>query len=143
MSWKRIIIHGIVDIRFYVSNDYIWERRRHSKGKCRWQLPYDTNGDDIVVCMPEVLGSGIEQELLGDPCHERSELSIDCTSGGLWLLRSVGNDEHRIIVCLSQQQIEDDRYRPLAVDLGNAAIGHSTKAPWVLNWNRRQKFTIV
>jgi hypothetical protein len=156
MSWKKIILHGIVDTRFYVSNDHIWERRRHLKDKRRWQLSCDTNGDDIVVYMPEVLGSEIEQELLGHRLHEGSEASHEYTSGGLWLLRSVGNNEHRIIACLSwipmnrhvyfnhwQRQIEDDRYRPLAVDLGNAAIDHLMEAPRVIDWDRRQKFTIV
>jgi len=42
-----------------------------------------------------------------------------------------------------QRQIEDDRYRPLAVDLGNAAIDHLMEAPRVVNWDKRQKFTIV
>ncbi|CAN9288346.1 unnamed protein product [Alternaria alternata] len=156
MSWRKIILHGIVDTRFYVSNDYIWERRRHLKDKRRWQLSCDTNGDDIVVYMPEVLGSEIEQELLGHRLHEGSEVSREYTSGGLWLLRPVGNDEHKIIACLSwipmnrhvyfnhwQRHIEDDRYRPLTVDLGNPAIDHLMEAPRVVNWNSRQKFTIV
>jgi hypothetical protein len=156
ISWKKIILHGIVDTRFYVSNDYVWERRRHLKDKRRWQLSCDTNGDDIVVYMPEVLGSEIEQELLGHRLHEGSEVSREYTSEGLWLLRPVGSDEHRIIACLSwipmnrhvyfnhwQRQIEDDRYRPLAVDLGNAAIDHLMEAPRVVNWDKRQKFTIV
>jgi hypothetical protein len=156
ISWKKIILHGIVDTRFYVSDDHVWERRRHLKDKRRWQLSCDTDSNDIVVYMPDVLSSEIEQELLGHRLHEGSEVSREYTSGGLWLLRPVENDEHMIIVCLSwipmnrhvyfnhwQQHIEDDRYRPLTVDLGNPAIDHLMEAPRVVNWNSRQKFTIV
>ena len=101
MSWKNIILHGIVDTRFYVSYDHVWERRRHLKDKRRWQLSCDTSGDHIVVYIPEVLGSEIEQELLGHRLHEGSEVSRGYASGGLWLLLPVGNNEHRIIACLS------------------------------------------
>ena len=156
MSWKKIIMHGIVDTRFYVSNEHVWERRRHLKDKRRWQLSCDTDSNDIVVYMPEVLATKIEQELLGHRLYEGIEVSCEYTSGGLWLLRPVGNDEHRIVAFLSwfpmnrrvyfehwQRDIEDDRYRPLTVDLGNPAIDHLMEAPRVVKGNSRQKFTIV
>tara|TARA_R110002003_G_scaffold245_2_gene17592 strand:- start:1682 stop:3403 length:1722 start_codon:yes stop_codon:yes gene_type:complete len=97
----RLILRGMVDSRYYVTNNCVWERRRFLKDKKMWKLEFDVEQEDVVAFLV-----GFDNIAHGGGFREWYH-----RVGGLWLLRPVKNmpEEAFIILAFLSWNKEDDQ----------------------------------
>ncbi|KAF4634357.1 hypothetical protein G7Y89_g3757 [Cudoniella acicularis] len=101
VPYTKLIVRGIVDPRFYVSGKCVWEKRQLLKDKAFWSLELDVYQTDLVVYLLGFVGAGYQGQILVDPFDINNQWAFGDSSGGPWLLRPAGNNEYKVIACLS------------------------------------------
>jgi hypothetical protein len=142
--FTKLILRGAIDSRFYTDDDdNVWGRRSLLKDKRLWLLPFKAEYQDIFVFMTDFRGISHKSSMLGVRLDDNDDTAPRYTSGGLWLLRPVANDEFKLLACLSwvpsdwrplydhwewlvpQSTMESSNYRRLYQDLGESFIDYS------------------
>jgi hypothetical protein len=100
--FTKLILRGAIDSQFHIDdNKIVWERRSLLKDKRLWHLSFETNSHDILVFMTGFRGVSPKSAMLGVRLDDNDDTAPRYTSGGLWLLRPVTNNEFKLLACLS------------------------------------------
>jgi hypothetical protein len=91
LAYKKLCIRGTVDPRFCIQDGFISSRKKFRPDKQIWSFLYPIIfGTDLVVYVPAFSNSDAEEI----PEEEFSRL-------GPWVLRPTGNNEFRLVACLT------------------------------------------
>ncbi|TVY18242.1 Heterokaryon incompatibility protein 6, OR allele [Lachnellula arida] len=100
VPYTKLILRGRVIPILRAEGKCIWEKRKSHTDKALWQLECDVYPTDLVVNMLGFIGAGYpwvspDTRTAGHYYGDRAP------NGGLWLLRPAGDNEFKLIACLS------------------------------------------
>ena len=89
IPYNKLIVRGALDSTFYVTKNFIWQKRRLRPDKVAWCLKFNGETTDLIVRL-----------------HGFSRPD-EFSSGGLSLLRPVGKEEFKLIAFLPWESIRE------------------------------------
>lgn len=107
VPYTKLILRGRVIPILRAEDKCIWEEKESLTGKALWQLECDVYPTDLVVNMLGHIGAGSPSPtFVNGPELDNILTAKYHRGGGLWLLRPAGDDEFKLIACLSYESNE-------------------------------------